>query len=455
MSSILSTPKPPEALRSALANLPAWEREDFLASLNTEEIMALAYDWYGVWARAKQHPPPGAWFIWMVMTGRGWGKTRTGGEWVRHRVETGQAKRIALVARTKADIRDVLVEGKSGLMNLCPHAGTYGKGPIYESSKRRITWPNGAMATLYSADEPDQLRGPEHDTAWCDELASWRRPDAWDNLMFGLRSGDDPRCVITTTPKRVALVRKILARSGIVITTGSTYENLDNLAEQFVAEVTSNYEGTRLGLQELHGQLLDDNPDALWKFTEIEEHRAARAPRQFRRIVVAVDPEATDTEESAETGIIVAGRGYDNHLYILDDLTIKGTPHVWGRAVAQAYRKWEANLVVGEVNNGGDMVGFVIQQFDANIAYKSVRASRGKLTRAEPISTIYEKGYAHHVGTFPDLEGQMCNWIPGEKSPDRMDALVWAGHELMLTSLFAGRPAVGTPHTLGEGYRYE
>lgn len=322
-----------------------------------------------------------------------------------------------------------MIEGESGIMAVSNPLFK----PHYEPSKRRLTWPNGAIATAFSADEPDQLRGPQHDGAWCDELAAWRRPETFDNLMLGNRLGTNPQVIVTTTPKRTELLRRIMRSPGVTQTGGTTYENLDNLAPGFRDTVIGMYEGTRLGQQELYAILSEDNPDALWQYSNIERYRRAYPGGEFmRRIVVGVDPEATSTEDSAETGIIVAGRGRDRHLYVLADYTVRGTPHVWGRAVRDAYHDWKADRVVGEVNNGGDMVGFVMETIDRTMPFTAVRASRGKQIRAEPISSLYEKGFAHHTGVFPELESQMTQWMPGEKSPDRMDALVWAGVELML-----------------------
>lgn len=391
-------------------------------------MLNITYDWYGFWARETQQIPPGNWRIWGILAGRGFGKTRTGAEWLRDRVQHGGSLRSALVARTKSDIRDVMVEGESGVLTIADPRFR----PRYEPSKRRLTWPNGAVTTTFSADEPDQLRGPEHDTVWCDELAAWRRIEAWDMLSFGLRLGTDPRAMFTTTPRRSPLLRKILARPNVVITTGSTYDNADNLADAFIEEIITSYEGTRLGQQEIYAQMLEDNPDALWNYDSmIEAHRAPR-PNNLLRIVVAVDPEASSSEEAAETGIIVVGLGIDRHGYVLADYTVRGTPSVWGAAVAQAYHDWDADMIVGEVNNGGEMVGYVIQTVDSRLPFSAVRATRGKLLRAEPVSSLYERGMVHHVGAFRELEDQMTQWTPGDKSPDRLDALVWGLTELML-----------------------
>lgn len=444
-----------------LRAMPPDERRDLILGLSPDLAMALAYDWYGVHARPNQCIPAGEWRTWFLLAGRGFGKTRTAVEWVKFRVAYQGARRIHLVARTKADIRDVLVDGPSGFLSEDVYPP--GEGPEYQPSKRRLVWPNGAVAITFSAEEPDQLRGPQGDTGLADEVAAWPRPETWDNLVFGLRVatslGYRPQIVAATTPKRVDLVRKILRRSGVALSTGSTFENRDNLDPSFFDELKETYEGTRLGQQELLGMLLEDNEDALWKFESmIEAHRVGvsgkrGAPLQFRRIVVAVDPEAASMEGSAETGIIVGARGYDNHYYVLEDATLRGSPAEWGATVARMARKWAANLVVGEVNNGGDMVGFVIQQADPRLAYKAVHASRGKLTRAEPVSALYERGFAHHVGYFPDLESQMCEWQPGDKSPDRLDANVWCATELMLgAGLPPTVPSVGRQYSLPADY---
>jgi phage terminase large subunit-like protein len=430
--------------------------------LTDEEILAIQYDFFGFWARESQQPPPGDWRTWVVLAGRGFGKTRTGAEWIRWMVERGQARRIALVARTKADIHHVMVLGESGIVTTSP---PYFR-PEYQPTNRRLVWPNGAEAFTYSADEPNQLRGPEHDAFWADELASWRSPatmgelNAWDNLMLGLRLGQNPKGVVTTTPKRGVLLRRILKKAGTVVTGGSTYENIDNLAPSFIEEIVGLYEGTRLGRQELHAAVEEDNPDALWRFDDMIDATRRPRPAQLKRIVVAVDPEAGSTaDEGAETGIIVAARGFDDHYYVIGDFSVRGTPNVWGNAVIRAYHHFEADMIVGEVNNGGEMVGYVIQSIDPTVPFRAVRASRGKAIRAEPVSAIYERGMAHHVETFAVLEEQMCQWVPGmDASPDRLDANVWAATELMLNGGGAeSYGAAADPKTLwtpDRGYRY-
>lgn len=369
------------------------------------------------------------------MAGRGFGKTRTGGEWVRSLVEQGKAKRIALVAPTAADARDVMIEGESGLLAISP---PWFK-PRYEPSKRRLTWPNGAIATAYSADEPERLRGPQHDAAWCDELAAWRYPEAWDMLMFGLRLGTDPRCVVTTTPKPVPLVKDLLKQPTTVVIRGSTYDNAGNLAKAFLDQIVEKYEGTRLGRQELNAELLDDNPYALWKRGQIDASRVRTAP-DLLRIVVGVDPTATSSGD--EAGIVVAGVGMCNckgtpekHGFVLADESLQGSPAAWGSAAVNAYHKHKADRILGETNNGGEMIEYTIKTVPngRTVSYKGIHASRGKRTRAEPVASLYEQGKVHHVGSFAKLEDEMCNWTPDEEdSPNRMDALVWALSELML-----------------------
>jgi phage terminase large subunit-like protein len=379
------------------------------------------YDWQQH-ARHSQLAPEGDWQTLVWLAGRGWGKNRAASEWVRYRVEHCDKHRIALVAATAADVRDTVVEGESGILAVCPPWNR----PTYQPSKRRVIWPNGAIGTLYSADEPERLRGPQHDDAFCDELASWRYPEAFDQLQFGLRLGADPRCVVTTTPKPVSLLKRILSLSSTLVIKGTTYENLDNLAPSYVDRIVKPYEGTRLGRQELNAELLDDNPDALWKREWLDEDRVLKHP-DLKRVAVAVDPPATSGEGAAECGIVVIGLGSDGHGYVLDDRSIRGaSPALWAREAVSAYHLYDANCIVAEVNNGGEMVEHTLRSVDPGVPIESVRASRGKYTRAEPISAIYEQHRIHHVGTFADLEDQMCSWMPGDNSPDRMDALVWA-----------------------------
>lgn len=392
------------------------------------DLDALKTDWRIV-GRPNQQPPEGAWGTWLLLAGRGFGKTRTGAEWVRSQIAQGRS-RIALVAPTAADARDVVVEGESGLLAVCRRAG---QEPLYEPSKRRITWPSGAMATTYSADEPDRLRGPQHDAAWCDELAAWRYPEAWDMLRFGLRLGDDPRTVVTTTPKPVAILRDLMAASDTVTTRGSTYDNAANLSPGFVAAIRQRYEGTRLGRQELNAELLDDVPGALWTRATLEDARVRRAP-DLRRIVVAVDPAVTSSDESDETGIVVAGVADDGKAYVIEDLSLRASPDRWARVAVNAYRRHQADRIVAEANNGGDLVETVIRTVDPDVAYRAVRASRGKIARAEPVAALYEQGRVHHVGVLDHLEDQMSTYTGdgSGKSPDRLDALVWALTDLVI-----------------------
>jgi len=352
-------------------------------------------------------------------------------------VNSGTARRIALVAQTPADARDVMVEGPSGVLNVgLPH-----ERPKYEPSKRRITWPNGATATVYSGHEPDKLRGPEHDTAWCDELAAWDYPrEAWSNLRFGLRVGDSRTC-ITTTPRPIPLLREILKSDLTVITGGSTYENLENLSG-FYKEIVKQYENTSLGEQELWAQMLDEMPGALWKRKVIESSRMkvddpqAWAKEHCHRIVVSIDPAITSTEESDETGIIVSGvfKGKNNkdEGVVLADLSDRYSPDGWARRAAYAYKEWGADRIIAEKNQGGDMVSHTIRMVNPNLPIKLVWAAKGKHTRAEPVAALYEQNRAHNVGIYPQLEDECCTWLPGEDSPSRMDAMVWGLSELMV-----------------------
>jgi len=423
-------------LIKSIALLSEQERANLLNSLTDEEAEDLLYDW-SVWARPHQLPPPGEWLTWMILTGRGWGKTRTGAEWVTDQAKKG-AKHIALIGQTKADVRDTMIEiGPSSILKIS-NPKFY---PKYESSKRRIVWPNGCIGTIYSGDEPDQVRGPSHDRAWIDELAKFKYPqDIWNNLMFGLREGEDMRILVTTTPRPIPIIKNLIKDPNTIPIRGSTYENKDNLPKKYFDYVIAPYVGTRLGKQEIEGKILDDNPDALWTRKIIDNNRKNKFP-ELVRVVIAVDPEATANEKSSETGIIAIGLSADGHGWLLGDDSLRASPDEWGNAVVTAYHKYNADRIIGEVNNGGDMIEYVIKTVDPNVSYKSVRASRGKYIRAEPVAALYEQGKIHHIGNFPDLEDQLCEWVPGEKSPDRLDALVWGVTELMLDE-------VGDPYFL-------
>lgn len=336
---------------------------------------------------------------------------------------------MALVAPTAADARDVMVEGESGILACSPPWNR----PLYEPSKRRLTWPCGALATTYSADEPDRLRGPQHDGAWADELAAWKYPEAWDMLMFGLRLGDDPRAVATTTPKPVRAIRELLKAPTTYAARGATYDNRENLAPAFLEQIVAKYEGTRLGRQELSGELLDDVPGALWTRVMVDAAFTGRAP-DMRRIVVAIDPAVTSGEDSDDTGIVIVGKGADNRAYVLADRTCRLSPDGWAKRAVAAYEEFGADRIVAETNNGGDLVERVVRTVSPHVSYQKVHASRGKRVRAEPVAALYEQGKVSHVGGFADLEDQMCSFVPEgtDGSPDRVDALVWALTDLML-----------------------
>lgn len=415
------------SLAETIAALPETVRRSIYESLSPDEAKLLQFEWRHFWARQKQIEPAGNWLTWLILAGRGFGKTRTGAEFVRYCVMEQGYRRVALIGRTAADVRDVMVEGESGLLSVFPDW----ERPNYEPSKRRITFSNGAIATTYSGDKPDQLRGPQHDLVWADELAAWRYEESWDQAQFGLRLGPRPIAIATTTPRPTKLIRELYNDPDVVVTEGTTYENAYNLARSALAKLRRKYEGTRLGRQELHAAILDDTPGALWTQGNIDAHRVTSTP-SLSRIVVAIDPATTSHKESDETGIVVAGRGIDGDGYVLDDLTVKETPAGWARVAIQGFKDFNGDRVVGEVNNGGDMVEHTLRTEDKNIPYKSVWASRGKLIRAEPISALYEQGRVHHMGIFGKMEDEMCTWVPGEKSPNRMDALVWALTELML-----------------------
>lgn len=351
----------------------------------------------------------------------------------------GTHRRIAIVAETAADARDVMVEGDSGILAVHPKDFR----PLYEPSKRRLTWPNGVMATLYNGTEPDQLRGPQHDAALVDELAKYNYArEMWDMLQFGLRLGDSPKQMVTTTPRPIPLLKELIKAESTIVTRGSTFDNSANLAPAFLKSIRDKYEGTRLGRQELEAEILDDLPGALWTREMFDRHRIKSAP-EMQRIVVAIDPSGTggQDDDGDSIGIVVAGKGIDGRGYVLSDRSCKLSPDGWGRRAVNAYREFNADRLIAERNYGGAMVEHVIKTVDQDVSYKEVTASRGKVIRAEPVAALYEQGRVSHVGAFTEMEDQCClighDGYVGEGSPDRADALVWALTELMLDEIAA------------------
>ena len=416
-----------------------------IGEMSDQEAKLLQYEW-PLYARPAQRPPDvfrrlGS-HTWVIMGGRGMGKTRPGSEqvisWAK---ELGEGGRIALVAKDPADARKVMIEGESGILACSPPWFR----PMWNPSKKEIRWPNGAMASVYSSEEPDDLRGPQHHKAWGDEICKWKhQQETWDMLMFGMRLGYAPQNVLTTTPRPTPTFLSILRDPGTSMTRGTTSDNWANLPQTFLQHIYHKYAGTRLGRQELNAELLEDTPGALWTLDLIEASRVHKAP-PLVKLVIAVDPQAAEPTKDpelvdglAETGIVAAGKGEDGHLYILHDLSGSFSPNAWGKKVVAHYESLRADRIIAEINNGGAMVEHVVkvaaQHANREPAFKAVHASRGKHTRAEPVAALYEQGRAHHVGMFPDLEDQMSTWVPGNKSPDRMDAMVWAATELMLLS---------------------
>lgn len=422
-----------------------------MAKLTPEQQASLRYDWR-FWARPNQIAPEGDWRTWLILAGRGFGKTRAISEWVRQKVDETPNARIAIVGLTAADARDVIVEGESGILAVHPE----GKKPLYEPSKRRITWPSGAIATCYNASEPDQLRGPQHTHAIVDELAKFpHAQDLWDQLQFGLRLGEKPQTVIATTPRPIPIIKRLMADRSTVITRGRTIDNRSHLAPGAVDALIERYQGTRLGRQELDGEIVDDVVGALWTRDTLDRLRVKEAP-EMARVAVAVDPSGTSgSDDGDDVGIVVAGRGVDGHAYVLEDATCKLSPEGWARRAITAFHRYGCDRLVAERNFGGAMVQAVIRTADASVPYKEVTASRGKWVRAEPVAALYEQGRVHHVGGFAELEDEMVLFTSsgyiGEASPNRTDALVWALTEVMLghqavkreTATFAA-PSVAT-----------
>lgn len=425
------------------------ERRRKLGTLNEKEREELETHWK-LWARPEQLPPDGDWRTWLIMAGRGFGKTRAGAEWVRALADAEPDARIALVGATLPEVRAVMVEGESGLLSICPPR----RRPAFEPSLRRITWPNGAQALLYSAGEPESLRGPQHSHAWCDEIAKWdnasgRAIRAWDNLLFGLRLGERPRLMATTTPRAVPLLRRLLDEpdGALALTRGKSEDNKANLPGRFLRDIRRQFGQSLLGRQELDGELLEDVEGALWTRMLIEQCREAEAP-ELVRIVVGVDPPASSHGDAC--GIIVAGRAEDGSAHVLADASVeRASPERWARAAARAASTWQADRVVAEANQGGAMVESVLRAAELTLPLTLVHASRGKAARAEPVAALYETGRVRHAGTFPALEDEMCGLVAGGayqgpgRSPDRADALVWALSALMLGK--AAEPRIRIP----------
>lgn len=429
---------------------------EFLASLSQNAFLSLPW-LFEFWALPHQLPPRGAWKTWVIMGGRGAGKTRAGAEWVRAQVEgpgpgdPGTAKRVALVGETVDQVRDVMVLGDSGIIACSPPD----RKPEWQASKHQLIWPNGAIAQVFSAHEPEAMRGPQFDAAWADELGKWKKGgEAWDQLQFALRLGKSPRCVVTTTPRSVEVLKKILKNPSTVITHAPTEANRAYLAESFLAEVQARYGGTRFGRQELEGVLVEDEEGALWTTEMLERARVGTVP-EFSRIVVAVDPPVTATKQSDECGIVVVGadtRGdpKDWRAVVLEDASVKGaSPEGWARAALAAMERHGADRLVAEVNQGGDLVEQVVRTIDPQVPFRAVHATRSKMLRAEPVAALYEQGRVAHVRGLGALEDQMCRMTAtgwkGAGSPDRLDALVWALTELIVAPMGqVRRPTVRT-----------
>lgn len=412
-------------------------------ALDDEEAAVAEAEWRTFWAREDQIAPDGDWRFWLCLAGRGWGKTRTVCEWAREQAESGLGPG-AIVARTAADVRDVLIEGPAGIMATSPPW----MRPKYEPSKRRLVWPNGVWAITFSAEEPDQLRGPQHAWAVCDELAAWAYlQDAWSNLLMGLRLGTSPRAVIATTPRPIPLLRELMRDPRVHLTRGRTYDNAANLAGDFIADIEKRYGGTRIGRQELEGEVLDDVPGAFWTRAMLQDALERgkpysgvweRAKDFFTRVVIAVDPSGSPNSEQGDAcGIIAAAKlKHTDECVVLQDATVRDTPTVWASKVANLAEKWGADAIVAEANFGGEMVRSVISAAGAPVPVRLVNASRGKTARAEPVALLYEQGRVHHARGFPALEDELCfftaNGYQGDHSPNHADALVWAVTELML-----------------------
>ena len=424
------TPAQKREMMQTLMKLPEGERRDIIAKLGDTAAYAIKWGWE-FWARENQLLPEGDWSYWLIMAGRGFGKTRTGAETVRQWAKTN--KYVNLIGATSDDAKDIMIEGESGILSCCPKD----ERPYYKKHERKLEWPSGAVSLVFTADEPERMRGKQHEKLWGDELAAWRYPESWDQAKFGLRLGVRPQALLTTTPRPTKVMRELVNDPNCVVTRGSTYDNRANLAESFFDEIIKKYEGTRLGRQELDAELLEDTPGALWTQKNIDQYRVPLGDQPaMRRIVVSVDPSVSNTENSDETGIVACGLGIDGKGYVLGDDSGRYGPDEWAKRAVAMYHRLDADRIVAEKNQGGDMVEKVLRSADQNVPITLVSASRGKVTRAEPIAALYEQGRVGHVGRHDVLEDQMVAFtsdfdrkVQGY-SPDRVDALVWAFTEL-------------------------
>lgn len=446
-------PRPNESFVSWLKRQTPQRQKLALEALTPQQLRDFDYQW-DLWARPNQLVPGTQraaierfdWLFWLLLAGRGFGKTRTGAETVRQWAENPH-ERILMIAPTASDVRDTMIEGPSGLMSCYPE----GNRPTYNPSRHLVTFPSGAVGITRSAEEPERLRGPQFGKFWAEELCAWTYlQDAWDQLMFGFRvKGKKLQGVITTTPKPHKVLKAIKADPGTVTTGGSSHDNRENLSEVWYEKVIKAFEGTRLGRQEIYAEILEDTEGALWTRQLIEAGRITSAlpPNEYARIVVAIDPSVTAGPDSSECGIVVCGLRWDGHVDVLADGSLRDSPGNWARVAISLYKNWKADVIVGEVNNGGDLVEGNIKSVDINIPFRSVRASRGKLVRAEPIANLYEQGRVHHWTNpanpkhLEALEDQMISYVPlaGMDSPDRMDALVWAITELLIDTEEVGQ----------------
>lgn len=423
-----------------LARLPKSERNAIVSSYTEAQLNLLQADW-DFWARPNQKLPLSRpWLVWLILSGRGYGKTRTGAETINYwqnpsknttAMSVKGVRRIAIIGQTTADVRDIMLEGESGLITCAPF---YNK-PRYIASRRVVEWPNGAQAHLFSGDEPEQLRGPQFEKAWVDELAKFKYPnDCWDNLEFGLRldtNGNVPQVVVTTTPKPIKLIKELAVDPDVFVTYGSSYENMSNLSEAYIKRIIKRYEGTRIGAQELEGRILTDIEGALWKYSTIAENRVTMAP-SLDTVTIVLDPSVTNKDTSDECGIIVMGRK-SGHAFVLEDHSAKMSSKEWAELAVKLYHKHKADYVLAEVNNGGDLVKTVISLLDPRVPVHTVFATRDKYTRATPAAGVYEQNRVHHVGTFDLLEEELTEWEPGKPSPNRLDAVVWGVTDLLLS----------------------